>query len=922
MIHSKKIISTLILLMGVLFAYPQEIRTGKLENGITYYICKTDITPGRADFFIVHNVGSLQEEDNQRGLAHFLEHMAFNGTKNFPGKSMLNYYAGIGVKFGANINAYTSMDRTVYNLSAIPVTRESIIDSSLLVLHDWSHYISCKPSEIEAERGVIREEWRRGDDARTRMMKQIFKYQQYGSRFAQRDVIGDTNIINTFKPKTLTDFYHKWYRTDLQAIVVAGDIDPDKIEKKIKERFETIPQEKKRAPRITYTIPDNDTTIIGYITDPESKGYSVRIIAKYNPVESSQKRDHISRDINEMFFTEMVKSRCNSATAQKESLVKALVPALGSISYAKKSFTITALPNGNKMRDAAVAVAKIFAQMEKYYFSQEEFNSVKKMVSRAIETNYKRSQRISNSDIVSLIVEDFTRKTPVILPNEKYNISKEILKKITLEDINKFAKEVVNGKNQILVFAAPLKEAHLLPNNIASHKLLDSIKNSPITPYKISKGKELNSTFSKESGKAILTTLADSSISITLSNGLEVIYKKGDKEGNTVQFYAARKGGYSYCPAQEFDITRTTSAFLSDMIVGGLNKQELAQWCREKNISLRASIETKEDEIAGSFGKSSTSDFFALLRAYINNSTTDKKALEKFKERTIKDIQKGKSANQIYKDSCRKLEYPGDPFNNQLSIEFTRDLTSEAINKCYSQHFGDLGDYTFYIYGNADMFELYSSLQKYISDLPYTKREISKPLYDGAEIKKGEVYIDYKADSLMSTKASIRIVWTGFMEYSAQNLIKAKYLTYILRERYMKSIREERGGTYHVGVSYGAVSYPQEAIRIAVEFDTDPKLVKELTQVVYNEINNLMKKGVTDREVTEVKLYLKKLEQENKEEDQNWLREVKNSVKGTKDLESDARKLFNNITKEQLKDFSKELFGQKNRVTNLFGPKQ
>ena len=184
-------------------------RTGKLENGLTYYIRKAANPAGRAEFFIVHNVGSLQEEDNQRGLAHFLEHMAFNGTKNFPGKKLLNYFGSIGVKFGANINAYTSMERTVYNISAVPVQREVVLDSALLALHDWSHYISCEPAEIEAERGVVREEWRRGDDARTRMNKGIMKFQQTGSRFAERDVIGLPEIINTFSRQTLIDYYHK-----------------------------------------------------------------------------------------------------------------------------------------------------------------------------------------------------------------------------------------------------------------------------------------------------------------------------------------------------------------------------------------------------------------------------------------------------------------------------------------------------------------------------------------------------------------------------------------------------------------------------------------------------------------------------------------------------------------------------------------
>jgi zinc protease len=217
-------------------------KIGKLENGLTYYIREAKNPAGRAEFFIIHNVGSLQEEDSQRGLAHFLEHMAFNGTKNFPKKKLLEYFGSVGVKFGANINAYTSMERTVYNISAVPsLQRSTILDSALLALHDWSHYISCEPAEVEAERGVVREEWRRGDDARSRMMKGIMRVEQTGSRFATRDVIGDPNIINTFTRQTLVDYYNKWYRPDLQAIVVIGDVNVADIEKRIKARFSSIP---------------------------------------------------------------------------------------------------------------------------------------------------------------------------------------------------------------------------------------------------------------------------------------------------------------------------------------------------------------------------------------------------------------------------------------------------------------------------------------------------------------------------------------------------------------------------------------------------------------------------------------------------------------------------------------------------------
>lgn len=256
------------------------VRYGKLENGLTYYIRKNTEPKQRAEFYIAQNVGAILEEDSQNGLAHFLEHMAFNGTKNFPGKGIINYFETVGVKFGFNINAFTSVDETVYNLSDVPTTREGIIDSALLVLHDWSHFISLLPEEIESERGVIREEWRTGRNAERRMYKQLMPVMYKGSKYAERDVIGDINVINNFKHQELVDYYNKWYRPDLQSIVIVGDVDVDQVEAKIKSLFADIPAPVNPATRSFYELPDNDEPLVGVATDPEARNAIVYLYFK------------------------------------------------------------------------------------------------------------------------------------------------------------------------------------------------------------------------------------------------------------------------------------------------------------------------------------------------------------------------------------------------------------------------------------------------------------------------------------------------------------------------------------------------------------------------------------------------------------------------------------------------------------------
>ncbi|HHU26721.1 MAG TPA: insulinase family protein, partial [Bacteroidales bacterium] len=323
-----------------------EYLIGTLDNGLTYYIREATNPRGRAEFFIVHNVGSLQEEDDQRGLAHFLEHMAFNGTKNFPGKSLLEYFGSIGVKFGANINAYTSMDRTVYNISDVPVDRSSVVDSALLALHDWSHYITCDAEELEKERGVVREEWRRGDVSATRMMKAISRFQQTGSRFAERDVIGLPSVIDTFERQTLIDYYHRWYRPDLQAVIVVGDIDKTEMEQRIIRTFSTIPAVKDAPVRQTYDVPDNKEPIVGYFTDPETSAISTRITIKIPPLTHEEKQSdlYLYEELLDKVFLEMMRNRFRVAATNPEAPFRTVIPVFSTISYASKLFTSTAIP--------------------------------------------------------------------------------------------------------------------------------------------------------------------------------------------------------------------------------------------------------------------------------------------------------------------------------------------------------------------------------------------------------------------------------------------------------------------------------------------------------------------------------------------------------------------------------------------------
>ena len=908
-------------------------KIGKLDNGMTYYIRHAKNPAGRAEFFIVHNVGSLQENDNQRGLAHFLEHMAFNGTKNFPKKLLLEYFAGIGVKFGANINAYTSMERTVYNISAVPIQRSIVIDSALLALHDWSHYISCEPAEIEAERGVVREEWRRGDDSRTRMMKGIMKFEQSGSRFAERDVIGLPEIINTFTRETLVDYYHKWYRPDLQAVVVVGDIDVNDIEKRIKERFSSIPKVENGAVRESYSIPVNKKPIVGYHTDPETKAISVRMTIRqpHLPVERRHTAEALYVELVKNIFADMFKVRCTAACEGTDSLARNLIPVFGNISYASGSFTTTALPFNNK--STLKALKGIFIEVERasqHGFEQEEFDASIKRVKKQWEGYYTRVKDPKNEDFVSSAVEHFTRNNPLLDIDKYFDLAKDILNKITLADVNSYVPKIITDENRVIIFAVPESDKKYLPTENEVFALLDEIKSSSLEKYTPSSDKEVSVKNLPAPGKIIKSkTLSSKDLNIkyekqldsayewVLDNGARIIWKESFGDDKNVRLKAFRQGGYAL-PGSILD-TKVLEQFLSRFSINGLNKNELSKWNTRKGIMFSAGIAYRSNDFSGSFNVKESEDFFKLLHLYFTDVSVDDRDLKNFKTQILKNLALDKGEVNNYRDSVIKLRYSKNPAYVKLDSAYVNSLKSEQLMNLYKSQFMNPWGYTFVFTGPMENGKGKELVMKYISSIKGEKVKLPKPVYKEPTTKGGEVELRYKAKNMLSTKAEVSRIYHGSSEYNAYNNLMAKFITYIMRERYMKSIREERGGTYHVGVSGELFKYPSPICRFTIEFDTDPALVKDLLEVVQDEIDKFVAGGPTEKEMKETKLYLSKVYQDRKDITP-WNSIIVNSLQGEIDLSLEEKNLLDQMNSAAIQKYAKQIFGNKNRMTFVFEP--
>ncbi|MDD2280927.1 MAG: insulinase family protein [Bacteroidales bacterium] len=912
-------------------------KIGKLENGMTYYIREAKNPAGRAEFFIIHNVGSLQEEDSQRGLAHFLEHMAFNGTKNFPKKKLLEYFGSVGVKFGANINAYTSMERTVYNISAVPsLQRSTILDSALLALHDWSHYISCEPAEVEAERGVVREEWRRGDDARSRMMKGIMRVEQTGSRFATRDVIGDPNIINTFTRQTLVDYYNKWYRPDLQAIVVIGDINAADIEKRIKARFSSIPGNANGAKREFYTVPENIEPIIGFNTDPESKAVSVRMTIKLPILSASEMQTNkaVYEDVVRGAFIEMFRTRLQVASESQDSMFRVAVPVFGAISYASKSFTTTMMPTSNKTVFKALKGLMIEVERaQKYGFYKEEFDDAIVRVKKSIDQNYLRAKNPKNEALVSAAVDNFTRNYPLITPEDMYKVSKECVNSITLEDINANIPNILTEKNRVIIFAVPESDKVYLPTKEQVLDMMKEVKNSDIDKFIPASEKKLTINSNLKPAK-ILSERAvtskdlgivyekqlDSATEWVFANGTKVIWKEEGSNKKEFRMRAFKTGGYSV-PADVKQL-KVLESFLTYFSVNGLNKVDLQKLLGKSSASVKLDMGYRHAGISGSYMAKDSLVFWNLLYSYFNDVSVDDRSLNNFKNALLKSLESETSEANKYMDSVNTLKYSSFPLKKCYTKDFVKSITADYILSMYKEVFTNANGFTFVISGPMTAAEAKTTVAKYIGTLKGEKPAVAvKYVYKEPVMRTGEVSLRYKAENMLSSKASVDRIYYAQVPYSPETNMYSKFITYILRERYMKSIREERGGTYHVGVTNDMLKFPQPSLQIAIDFDTDPKLVDELLQVVQDEINNFIKNGPTEKEMKEIKLYLSKVYQDRKE-DTNWVGIISGALKSEENLSQSEVAMLEKTTAADVKKFANKVFKTNNRMTFVFEPKK
>ena len=902
------------------------IRQGKLKNGLTYYIRHNDKEAGLADFYIAQRVGSILEEPRQRGLAHFLEHMAFNGTKHFPGKGkklgIVPWCETIGVKFGANLNAYTSVDQTVYHIGAAPIKREGIIDSCLLVLNDWSQFILLEDKEIDKERGVIHEEWRnrRTGMAMQRMMENVMPKIYKGTKYEDCLPIGNMDIVDNFPYKDLRDYYQKWYRPDLQAIVVVGDFDVDKMEQKIQKLFGKIKAHKNPAERIYYPVTDNDKMIVAIEKDKEQPIILGHLYMKSETTPDCEKNS--VKYQREDYISGLITYMLNGRLSEKKQVANP--PFMSStvrngeffVSRTKDAFSLSiSCKQDNVLGGISVAVGEV-ERARQHGFTASELERAKKLYLNAAERQLKMEKDYKNSHYVSQCVNNFLDGEPILAPAYNLQLVKQFDGEVNLEEVNKQVGEIITDKNQVFVMYGPDKEGFVIPSESEIESTVLSAQKQQYDAYQ---EEEVPQTLmanlptpgkivsEKPYGKFGMTE-------ITLSNGMKVYVKSTDFQADQVTMSMRGEGGTSVYGDKDIPNFSFLTSAITEAGVGDFNATRLRKALAGKSLKIAPSINSEGQRITGTSSVKDLETLLQLTHLYFTSPRKDSVAFEGMMNRTLSLLKnRNASSKVVYNDSLSAVLYDHNVRMAPVTKEIAEKADYNRILEIYRERFSDANNFKTVFIGKIDMAQLRPLLCQYLATLPATyKAEKTNKANVAQIVKKNEVVkFVHKQETPL---ANVSVFVTGYVPFSPKNDLTLDMLTRVLQIAYTDSVREEKGGTYGVSVSFSLEKEENPNALVRISYKSDPKRYDELNPIIYKQLQNIADNGPVASSMDKVKKYLKKQYGQMVITNDYWSYVIWHDLDDQADFDKDYCKMVDAISGADIQKMAKLLLEQNQRI--------
>ncbi|MHA3788193.1 M16 family metallopeptidase [Flavobacterium hauense] len=901
------------------------VKTGKLKNGLTYYIRKNAKPENKVDLRLVINAGSILEDDDQQGLAHFMEHMCFNGTKRFPKNELVDYLQSIGVKFGQHLNAYTSFDETVYFLP-IPSDDPAKLEKGFEIIEDWAFNTILSPEEIDKERGVVLEEYRLGLDADNRMEKRFMPKVMYQSHYVNRFPIGQKAILENFKYEKIKKFYKDWYRPDLMAVIVVGDIDVAEMEKKIQAHFASYENPKNERPRKLYDLPNHKETFVAVESDKEASASQVEIIYKdYDEAKPVVTLNDYKKRLTERLYSVMLNKRLRELTnTPTPPFTYGFSSHGGTMARTKEAYQSVAMAQDGKQLEALKTLVDENNRVKKYGFSQGELDRAKIDFLTSMERSFKEKDKMNSSAFVGQYQANFLDKEPAPGIEWTYDFMKKVLPEINLNDINTLINNYIKDDNRVVVLTGPEKDGvkqpteqevlavlNAKPDNLKPYDegvIATSLLRKEVKPGKVTK---------KETNAKLGTT------TLTLSNGAKVTYKKTDFKNDEVLLEAVSLGGTNLYTTDEYKKTNWADSGLSDAGFSGLKVNDINKFMTGKIANVRPYIYDETEGLRGSTTPKDMEYLFQMIHAYFTDLNFDKDAYAGYEKKTKSMFANmGSNPDSYFTNELMKFTGKENPRFTPMypsDEDWTNTDYQLAYNK-YKERFANAGDFQFFFVGNIDDKAIEDFSAKYIASLPATEKR-EKIVDLGIRSMKGEhKKVIYKGTE---PKSKVLIRFRGETKYSPKEDLAMQALGEILTIKLVEQLREKESGVYGVNASGGLGKVPYGSYRFTISFPCGPENADKLTESALAEVQKIIQNGPDAKDLAKYKegelLDYKK----NIKENRTWASNFRSSYSQGENPEDilTLEEKVNALTAKEIQDVAKKYL-TKEKIIGVLMPEK
>jgi zinc protease len=904
------------------------VRIGKLDNGLTYYIRHNDYPEHVANFYIAQRVGSINEDESQRGLAHFLEHMAFNGSEHFKGNGIIEFTRSLGVEFGSDLNAYTSIDQTVYRVCNVPTKRATALDSCLLILKDWSNGLLLEPEEIDKERDVVHNEWRLGEGPSQRMFQRALPKVYPGSKYGERLPIGLMSVIDSFKPQTLRAYYQKWYRPDNQAIIVVGDVDVDHMEAKIKELFSGIKVDPNAPKVVPEAVPDNKEAIYVYEKDKEMQMANVFVMMKHEATKPEEKASmaYLIQDYAVNVISQMINQRL-SEMAQDEACPFFQGFADDGeylLSNTKDCFELIGIPKEGKEMETLQVLYREAKRVREFGFTATEYERAKAEYLSGLEKRYTNRDKRKNDEFGNAYRDHYLTNEPIPPLDILYQTMQQIAPNIPVQAINQMLPELISStdSNLVVMILAQEKEGKVYPTEqdmaaaVAAARAekieayVDNVKDEPLVDVAtIKAGKIVNETENKQFGYKELA----------LSNGATVILKKTDFKDDEVQMQAFAKGGKSLYGEADYTNLKVFDTAIGMSGLGNFSSTELEKALAGKVANADLSLGNTRQYLTAHSTPKDIETMLQMSYLYFTNVKKDDKQFQNLMTQLDMALKnKSLSPDAVFSDSLAATMYAHNPRFTQLDVKDLKDINYDRILEIAKERFQNAGQFTFVIAGNFDEQTIRPLIEQYIASLPSTGAK-ADDFKEILTLAKGEVVNNFKVKT-ESPKATAYELWYADMPYTLENIVKIDAVGQVLSMIYLKTIREDESAAYSCGAAGGFNNSSSQAkAQLQAFCPMNPDKQEIAVRLLHEGIAN-MQKAVDPDQLQKVKEYMLKQIDVDAKKNNYWINTITTWKEYGLDVYTDYKKTVEALTTESVRDFLNQLLKSGNHTEIIMLP--